>query len=202
MESPIERNVLMEHNSAVRTVGYVVGIGVLLFVLFLVFCITTGILPWRESYAEEPRPSQNVTVITNTTTPTPENETPPQPTQTPTPTPETTPGTLDEEKPTYTVTVTFSKGGTAIPYGMSAIVENGSMEVVAVPDEGYAVENMVLDGVNLGPVTSYTLENVTANHSIYISFTRAMFAPDPTPSEPPEVDTEPEDQPDENGNYG
>jgi len=114
------------------------------------------------------------------------------------PSPTPTPTVLEEELPTHTVTVTFSKGGTAIPYGMSAVVEHGSMEIVAVPDEGYAVEDMILDGKSLGPVSSYTLEDVTKNHSVYISFTRSIFAPTPAPTPP----TEDLGEPDENGNYG
>ena len=182
----------MEQNSTVRTVGYVVGIGVLLFVLFLVVCIMTGVLPWRASADSEP-PTHDV-MAEDLVTPTPT----PSPTPAPTPTPEvgadvtpevqTTPnGTiLDEELPTYTITVTYSKGGSAIPYGMNSVVENGSVTIEAVPEDGYAVESMIVDGVNVGAMEVYTLNNVTANHTVYISFTRTLFAPTPTPTATPE----------------
>lgn len=189
----------MEHNSAVRTVGYVVGVGVLLFVLFLVVSITTGILPWRDSYAQQtPSGGGDTPTAVTTATPTPDTEII---VVTPTPSPTPTPIILDEELPTYTVTVTFSKGGTAIPYGMNSVVEHGSMEIVAVPDEGYAVENFILDGASLGPMTNYTLEDVTENHSVYISFTRSMH-PAVTPTPEPTDEPASEVGPDENGNYG
>ncbi len=184
----------MGRKSAVRAAGYAAGTGVLLFVLLLVAGITTGVLPWRDSYASAPDPEHSAPVITDSAAPTP---TPTAATPTPSPTP--TPTVLDEELPTYTVTVTFSKGGTAIPYGMSSVVEHGSMEIVAVPDEGYAVEEMIVDGVSLGAVSSFVLEDVTGNHSVYIVFARNLFAPSsPTPTPEPT----PEELPDENGLYG
>lgn len=201
----------MENKSTARTLGYAVGAGVLLIVLLLVLGITTGVLPWRDSYAENPWPSGDDVVVPVAsdipqdilvTTPTP------SPTPDPTPTPLITPGiTLDEELPTYIVTVAFGKGGTAIPYGANTVVENGSMIVVAVPDEGYVVEEMIVDGENLGPVDRYEIESVNRNHSIYISFVREMFAPatptptptpvpEATPTPVPEVQTaEPESEP-------
>lgn len=189
----------MEERSAVKTVGYVTGIGVLLLVLFLVACITTGILPWRDSYSAEVPPSGDDTVIvvpTSTPTPAPTpipqiTETPvpeesPEPSTAPTPAPTPTPGvTLDEELPTYIVTVTFGRGGKAIPYGMSKVVENGSITITAIPNEGYSVENMILDGVSLGAVDSYTLENMSEDHSFYISFVRSAVMPTPTPAPTP-----------------
>lgn len=183
----------MDNRSSMRTAGYVTGIVVLLIVLLLVLGISTGFLPWRDSYAENPWPTKDVDVIapdptdtprqTEQPTPTPEATPTPTPEVTPTPTPEPTPEvTLDEELPTYNITVTFSRGGTAIPYGMNTVVENGSMTVVAVPDEGYAVDEMVVDGVKHDGLDSYVFENVTSDHTVYISFSRVLFAPDPTPT--------------------
>jgi hypothetical protein len=107
------------------------------------------------------------------------------------PTPEPTPeNTLDEELPTYNITVTFSRGGTAIPYGMNAVVQNGSMIVMAVPDEGYVVDEMYIDGVRHTGIDSYTFENVNEDHTVYISFSRSLFAPTPTPT--PFVEVTPE----------
>ena len=192
----------MSNRSSVRTIGLVTGTVVLLIVLFLVAGISTGFLPWRESYASGPAASPEVDVLapaptasigdggqltaepTATPTPTPTPETTPEPdaeptpTPTPIPTPEVTPdGTLDEELPTYTVTVTFSRGGTAIPYGNNTVVENGEITVVAVPNEGYAVDEMIIDGERYKNVSSYVFEDVSSDHSVYISFKRVLFDP-------------------------
>lgn len=177
----------MEHKSSVRRLGYAVGAGVLLIVLLLVLGITTGFLPWRDSYADTMFPYEDGDTITPIPSDSQQTDSVTTPTPTPTPTPLVTPNfTLEEELPTYTVTVAFGKGGTAIPYGANTIVENGSVIVQAVPDEGYVVEEMIVDGENIGPVDRYEIESVNRNHSIYISFIREMFAP-ATPTPTPEV---------------
>ena len=190
----------MDNRSSVRTIGLATGTVVLLIVLFLVAGISTGFLPWRESYASGSEVSPEVEVlspaptaaigdgveltpeptVTPTPTPTPTPELTPEPDAepTPTPTPAPTPdGTLEEELPTYTVTVTFSRGGTAIPYGNNTVVENGEITVVAVPNEGYAVDEMIIDGERYKNVTSYVFEDVNADHVVYISFKRVLFDP-------------------------
>lgn len=193
----------MDNRSSLRTVGYAAGTVVLLIVLFLVAGVSTGFLPWRDSYAENPWPTDNVNIIAPDPTDTPQNNTQltptptpvvtvtPTPTPSPTPTPAPTPEiTLDEELPTYTVTVTFSRGGTAIPYGMNTVVKNGTMTVVAVPDEGYVVDEMIVDGVKYEKVDTFVFEDVTSDHSVYISFTRSLFAPTPTPTAEPALTPE------------
>ena len=199
----------MNNRTPIRTVGLAAGTVVLMIVLFLVAGISTGFLPWRDSYAENPWPPQGFESLlpddgdhdddqnggqdagntpgpllpTVTPTPTPTPEVTPTPTPTPVPTPTPTPGiSLDEELPTYTITVTFSRGGTAIPYGINNVVQNGMMSVVAVPDEGYVVEEMIVDGMKYEGLDSYVFENVNENHSVYISFTRSLFVPTPTPN--------------------
>lgn len=191
----------MDNRSTARTIGLATGTVVLLIVLFLVAGISTGFLPWRDSYADGPGVSPEVDVLapaptavigdaqqmtpapTTTPTPTPEStpepDAEPTPTPTPVPTPTTKPdGTLDEELPTYTVTVTFSRGGTAIPYGNNTVVENGEITVVAVPNEGYAVDEMIIDGERYKNVSTYVFEDVTADHTVHISFKRVLFDPD------------------------
>ncbi len=175
----------MEHKSAEKTVGYVIGTALLALILLLVVGIMTGVLPLRESYAQAasvtPEPIGDTTPVPN------DVMTPSEATPTPNHDMTVPDTTLEEEKPVYTVIVTFSKGGTVIPYGMSTVVENGSIAVMAVPDEGYVVENMVIDGVSMGAIDSFMLEDVHENHSFYVSFKRAYFAP--TTPEPGEGDT-------------
>lgn len=185
----------MEHKSSVKTLGYAVGAAVLTIVLLLVLGISTGFLPWRDSYADNPWPYDEDTVVP-VVSDTPQNSvvTTPTPTPTPVPTPTppivTPPVKLEEELPTYIVTVAFGKGGTAIPYGANTVVENGSIIVQAVPDEGYVVEEMIVDGEDIGAVDRYEIESVNRNHSIYISFMKEKYAPvtpTPTPTPTPEV---------------
>ena len=77
----------MENKSSVGTLGYAIGAGVLVIVLLLVLGISTGFLPWRDSYAESPRPSNEDDVVVPITTDIPQDDIVATPTPTPTPTP-------------------------------------------------------------------------------------------------------------------
>ena len=41
-----------------------------------------------------------------------------------------------------------------------------------IPDEGYEVQNVFIDGNPVGAITSYTFTNVTADHYIHVTFIR------------------------------
>lgn len=50
------------------------------------------------------------------------------------------------------------------------VVYGASQTFTITPDEGYEVEDVLVDGKSVGAVTSYTFENVTANHTISATF--------------------------------
>ena len=182
---PKERNESMDNRASVRTVGLATGTVVLLIVLFLVAGISTGFLPWRDSYLQAPEVTPIVDSLESAPTADPNAEPTPTPTPTPTPEPEDiAPGLLpddnvilDEELPAYTIIVTFSRGGTAIPYGSSTVVEGGTITVQAVPNEGYAVDEIIVDGERYPNTNSYTFSDVDANHNVHITFKRVIFDP-------------------------
>lgn len=183
----------MEHKSSVKTAGYVTGTVVLVIVLLLVAGITTGFVPLRETYAEAAATPPPLATMT------PESVPETDVTPTPSPTPEVEivnpEGTLDEEKTAYTVTVTYGKGGTVLPYGMVKVVEDGSISITAVPDEGYTVDYMLIDGVNMGAEMTFLLDDIHENHSVYVAFTRAAVTPKPTVSPVPSSTPAPETTP-------
>ena len=150
----------MDNRSSIRTIGLVTGTVVLLIVLFFVAGISTGFLPWRESYADSTQTSEQLEALDPAPTVPPQNELEGEVNvETDTPlVPEVDPlpdGTLAEEFPTYTITVTYSRGGTAIPYGNNSVVEKGQMIVTAVPDEGYIVDEMIIDGERFKNMDTY-----------------------------------------------
>ena len=183
----------MEHKSSVKTAGYVTGTVVLTIVLLLVAGITTGIVPLRETYAEAaPTPPPLATMA-------PESVPETGVTPTPSPTPEVEvvnpDGTLEEEKTAYTVTVTYGKGGSVLPYGLVTVGEDGSISITAVPDAGYTVDYMLIDGVNMGAEMSFMLDDIHENHSVYVAFTRAAVTPQPTATPAPSSTPVPETTP-------
>jgi hypothetical protein len=63
-------------------------------------------------------------------------------------------------------------GGTISPAGISSVNSGGSLKYSITPARGYRVVSVMIDGITIGRVTSYTFSNVIANHTIAATFTR------------------------------
>ncbi len=73
---------------------------------------------------------------------------------------------------TYTITATAGPNGTITPSGAVTVNEGGSQTFTFTPAEGYQINSVLVDNVAQTPVpTSYTFENVQANHTIHVDFT-------------------------------
>jgi hypothetical protein len=70
----------------------------------------------------------------------------------------------------YTVAVTAGGNGSITPSGTITVASGGSQTFIITPSSGYAVADVLVDGVSVGAVTSYTLNNVTTNHTISVTF--------------------------------
>jgi uncharacterized repeat protein (TIGR02543 family) len=77
---------------------------------------------------------------------------------------------------TFTLTASVGANGTISPSG-SATVNYGSSQTYAInPGTGFKVANVLVDGVSVGAVTSYTFSAVTANHTISATFSARTSA--------------------------
>ena len=75
---------------------------------------------------------------------------------------------------TYTITATAGANGTITPAGDVTVNYGASQSFVIVPDENYTIGEVLIDSVPLAnPVASYTFVNVTANHTIDVTFVPA-----------------------------
>ncbi len=72
--------------------------------------------------------------------------------------------------PQYTVTVTSGANGAISPSGSVSITEGNDQTFTIIPNSGYEVDSVFVDGSFVGSVTSYTLSNVTGNHSVSATF--------------------------------
>jgi len=71
---------------------------------------------------------------------------------------------------TYTITHSTSANGTIYPSG-KIVVKGGSDQTLTItPDPGYIVSYVAVDGASVGPTTSYTFSNVSANHTVSAIF--------------------------------
>ena len=71
---------------------------------------------------------------------------------------------------TYTVSADYGTGGTLNPDSEIKVEYGSDLSYVIVPDSGYKVLDLVVDGVSLGPASDYTFRNITGDHSISASF--------------------------------
>ena len=75
---------------------------------------------------------------------------------------------------TYTITATAGEHGTITPAGDVTVNYGASQSFVIVADENYTIGEVLIDSVPLAnPVASYTFVNVTANHTIDVTFVPA-----------------------------
>lgn len=68
----------------------------------------------------------------------------------------------------YNITATAGANGTITP--TASVSCGGNKTFTITPDPCYAVADVLVDGVSVGAVTSYTFSNVTASHTISASF--------------------------------
>ena len=77
------------------------------------------------------------------------------------------------EEITYTITLSAGEGGTVSPSGEQSVKAGEDLAVTITANEGYVIEDVLVDGQSVGARESYTFETVTADHSL-----EATFKPD------------------------
>ena len=70
----------------------------------------------------------------------------------------------------YTIISTTGIGGTILPGGNIAVSEGGSQTFTITPDDGYLIEDVLVDGASVGLLSTYSFTNVIQNHTIQASF--------------------------------
>ena len=81
----------------------------------------------------------------------------------------------------FTITPTAGPNGAISPSTPQTVDSGGSQAFTITPAGGYHVADVLVDGVSVGAVTSYTFSNVTADHTISATFAIDMFTITPTP---------------------
>ena len=71
---------------------------------------------------------------------------------------------------THNITASVGSGGSISPSGTVAVNEDEDQTFTITPDENYFVIDVIVDGASVGAVISYTFTNVTADHTIQVSF--------------------------------
>nr|MBQ4318697.1 InlB B-repeat-containing protein [Clostridia bacterium] len=70
----------------------------------------------------------------------------------------------------FSVRATANEGGTLTNEGLVFTMFNNRLTYKATPNEGYEVVSFIVDGVDLGPITEYKFDRITANHTVEVVF--------------------------------
>lgn len=70
----------------------------------------------------------------------------------------------------YTIYATAETGGSISPSGEVNVNQGDSITFTITPDSSYEIADVLVDGVSVGAVGSYTFDPVTANHTITATF--------------------------------
>ena len=71
---------------------------------------------------------------------------------------------------TFTITASASAHGTITPLGDTVLNGGDDQSYTITPEAHYHVEDVLVDGVSVGAVSTYTFSNVSADHTISVSF--------------------------------
>jgi murein DD-endopeptidase MepM/ murein hydrolase activator NlpD len=78
---------------------------------------------------------------------------------------------------TYTITASAGSNGSISPSGDVAVNEGSDKSFTIVPDTGYQIDDVLVDGSSIGAVSSHTFNNVTENHTISATFISVASGP-------------------------
>ena len=88
----------------------------------------------------------------------------------------------DNDHPTvetrYTIEATAHKGGEISPDGIYKVYKYSDKTYTITADKGYKIYDVVVDGVSVGAVHTYTFERVTEDHTIEVYFAKLPTDPD------------------------
>gem|GEM_PF-1247018 len=70
----------------------------------------------------------------------------------------------------YTITAIAGENGTIFPSGTLTAEYGSSKTFTITPNSGYHITEVKVDGTSIGPVTTFTFNNITSNHTIEASF--------------------------------
>jgi len=84
---------------------------------------------------------------------------------------ETADNIKEDMRSEYSITSTADIGGSINPIGTTRVEHSASINFTVVPNLGYHVADVVVDGTSVGAVSRHTFETVDRDHTIQAIFT-------------------------------
>ena len=83
---------------------------------------------------------------------------------------------FNQTSTTYTINASAGSGGIIIPNGSIQVISGSNQTFSITPNTGYTITDLRVDDRSLGPNSTHTFSNVTANHTISASFNQTSTA--------------------------
>ena len=96
-------------------------------------------------------------------------------------------GSYDMDTVKYRITVKAGPGGSISP-ATASVKKGADQEAIIIADEGFDIEDVLVDGASIGKVGSYTFTNVKEEHTIEATFSQAAKDPGDEPWSNPFTD--------------
>jgi hypothetical protein len=81
----------------------------------------------------------------------------------------------EEQDRQYSITSSAGNYGTISPLGINTVTENSNITLNIIPNEHYTISDVIVDGISVGPLSTYTFLNVRTNHTISATFEPEKF---------------------------
>ncbi len=88
--------------------------------------------------------------------------------------------TFSAQSTSSTITASAGSNGSISPSGSVTVSSGASQTFAITPATGYKVSAVVIDGTSVGAVNTYTFSDVTANHTISVTFALNTYTITPT----------------------
>ena len=75
-----------------------------------------------------------------------------------------------DNKRSFTIRASSGAHGSVSPEGEIAVAEGADASFAFVPDTGFRVADVVVDGKSVGAPSTYTFQDVTADHTVHVEF--------------------------------
>jgi hypothetical protein len=74
---------------------------------------------------------------------------------------------------TYTIRASAGENGTISPSGNITVSPGSSRTFTITPAAGYDIQQVFLNGLNIGVLDSYSFTNIRGDHTIAVTFTES-----------------------------
>jgi len=75
---------------------------------------------------------------------------------------------------TFVIDAQSGTGGMIAPFGKVTVTANENKTFMIIPNQNYVIKDVIIDGLSVGAIPSYTFTNILNNHTIVATFEKEI----------------------------